>query len=191
MFSFGKNKTEARITGEFYVNAIHVMEGATALDDLPAQTAIAPERVTDNYVALPPREAFNIEYWLLEEAKLKRMPPEKELSREVALVVGASPGIGMTVAARLAQEGAHVIVADIREEAAEEVAEEVRRAFGREIAKGVQVDCTDRGSTHRMLRRAPVKMGASTCWFRPRPSFFHPTRRPGGSRTSSGSGLST
>src|ERR1700678_3543083 len=83
MFSFGKNKAEARITGEFYVNAIHVMEGSTALDDLPPQPGLPEGRVVNHYVALPPREAFNIEYWSLEEAKLRRMPPEKELSRKV------------------------------------------------------------------------------------------------------------
>ena len=86
MFSFGKSKTEARITGEFYVNAIHVMEGATALDgenapaSLPQAGAAAPHSaftMKHNYVALPPLEAFRIEYWALEEAKLRRQPPEK------------------------------------------------------------------------------------------------------------------
>jgi len=109
MFSFGRNKAEARITGEFYVNAIHVMEGATAfydethgdslnqLEPYIAQFTPRAQRPTvlDNYVALPLNEAFGIEYWLLEEAKLKRMPAEKELSRKVAVVLGASPGIGL------------------------------------------------------------------------------------------------
>jgi hypothetical protein len=83
LFSFGKNKPEARITAEFYTNAIHVMEGATALAEganVPLDRVIPQSggkdgfAVTDNYVALPPREAFNIEYWSLEEAKLRRMP---------------------------------------------------------------------------------------------------------------------
>ena len=102
MLSFGKSKTEARITGEFYLNAIHVMEGATALgggappDELPqaglgADTAAFA--VHANYVALPPSEAFRIEYWLLEEAKLRRQPPEKELSRW-SPCGGAGRGIG-------------------------------------------------------------------------------------------------
>ena len=117
MFSFGRNKAESRITGEFYVNAIHVMEGATALSDTqsggellePFIEKYAPSMqrpvVYNNYTALPLRESFNIEYWALEEAKLKRMPPEKELSRKVALIVGAGPGIGLEVADRLAREG--------------------------------------------------------------------------------------
>ncbi len=120
MFSFGRSKTEARITGEFYVNAIHVMEGATALDDdLPAQPGIPRPRKVDNYVALPPREAFNIEYWLLEEAKLKRCPRRRSLSRKIAVVIGASPGIGRAIAARLGEEGAHVVAADLAELAEE------------------------------------------------------------------------
>jgi len=159
MFSFGKNKPEARITGEFYVNAIHVMEGATALDDLPAQEGIPTDRVVDNYVALPPAEAFGIEYWLLEEAKLQRMPPEKELSRKVAVVVGASPGIGLSVANRLAKEGAHVVVADLREELALETAAAVQKNYGKEAAVGLSVDCTDRASVKAMLTRATLAFG--------------------------------
>jgi rhamnulose-1-phosphate aldolase/alcohol dehydrogenase len=159
MFSFGKNKSEARITSEFYVNAIHVMEGATVLCDLPAQSGIPVDRVVDNYVALPPREAFNIEYWLLEEAKLKRMPPEKELSRKIAVVVGASPGIGKTVAERLAKEGAHVVVTDINPDSAKTTAESLQKAFGKEIASSEQVDCTDRESVRRMLRAVVRQFG--------------------------------
>jgi rhamnose utilization protein RhaD (predicted bifunctional aldolase and dehydrogenase)/NAD(P)-dependent dehydrogenase (short-subunit alcohol dehydrogenase family) len=162
MFSFGRSKAEARITGEFYVNAIHVMEGATALGDAQSNAGLlepflaryTPEAQrpssVDNYVALPPREAFNIEYWQLEEAKLKRMPPEKELSRKVAVVVGASPGIGQTVAEKLAQEGAHVVVADIRRELAEQTASAVQGRFGKEVASSETVDCTDRESVRKM-----------------------------------------
>src|SRR6185312_7544141 len=116
-----KNKTESRTTSEFYVNAIHVMEGASALQsgDPPAtlpQSGPAADtsqfQVHSNYVALPLSEAFRIEYWALEEAKLRRQPPEKELSRQIALVVGGGSGIGREVA-RLASEcGAHVIIAD-------------------------------------------------------------------------------
>ena len=102
MFSFGKNKTEARIVGEFYTNAIHVIEGATLLSEgevsgtLP-QCGESMDPISfktySNYVALPPIEAFRIEYWAMEEAKLRRQPPEKELSRRIALVVGVgSPG---------------------------------------------------------------------------------------------------
>jgi rhamnose utilization protein RhaD (predicted bifunctional aldolase and dehydrogenase)/NAD(P)-dependent dehydrogenase (short-subunit alcohol dehydrogenase family) len=171
MFSFGRSKAEARITGEFYINAIHVMEGATALEDNQSGAGLLEpfiERYTpqaqrpsivDNYVALPPREAFNIEYWLLEEAKLKRMPPEKELSRKVAVVVGASPGIGQTVAERLAQEGAHVVVADIRPEMAEQTASAVQSRFGMEVAAAETVDCTDRGSVRKMLGSVVQRYG--------------------------------
>ncbi len=121
MFSFGKNKTEARITGEFYINAIGVMQGAGALGggvtcaDIPqAGPAAAAEQfsVHANYVALPPSEAFRIEYWKLEEAKIRRQPAEKELSRRIALVVGGGSGIGREVALLAAERGAHVVVAD-------------------------------------------------------------------------------
>jgi rhamnulose-1-phosphate aldolase/alcohol dehydrogenase len=160
MFSFGRSKTEARITGEFYVNAIHVMEGATALDDgLPAQPGISPDRVVDNYVALPPREAFNIEYWQLEEAKLRRLPPEKEMSRKVAVVIGVSPGIGRAIAARLAQEGAHIVAADLRADLAEEAAAELKTQQGTEVAHAETVDCTDRESVRRLLDAVALRYG--------------------------------
>src|SRR5262249_26866060 len=141
MFSFGKNKTEARLTGEFYINAIHVMEGATALSNgatpatLPqAGAAAATEafKVHCNYVALPLSEAFRIEYWALEEAKIRRQPPEKELSRQVALIVGGGSGIGREAALLAAQLGAHVAVADRDMAAAKQVAEEAKAIGGKE-----------------------------------------------------------
>src|SRR5579884_2580652 len=121
IFGFGKNKKEARITTEFFVNAIHVMEGASVLDGgkvehpLPqARTAEQSQQFSTlhNYVALPRSEAFRIEYWALEEAKLQRMPPEAEFSRKIMLVVGGGSGIGREVALLLARKGAHVVVAD-------------------------------------------------------------------------------
>jgi rhamnulose-1-phosphate aldolase/alcohol dehydrogenase len=152
LFSFGKTKTEARITAEFYVNAIHVMEGATALDgELPIQDGIEPSRIVDNYVSLPPREAFNIEYWLLEEAKLKRMPAEKDLSRKVAVLVGASPGIGHAVAERLLKEGAHLVIADINGELAANTAYEFANRFGRGVVVSESIDITDRASVQKAL----------------------------------------
>jgi rhamnulose-1-phosphate aldolase/alcohol dehydrogenase len=152
LFSFGKNKTEARITGEFYINAIHVMEGATALaGELPEQGGIEPSRIVDNYVALPPREAFNIEYWSLEEAKLQRMPPEKEMSRKVAILIGASPGIGHHVAELLLKNGAHLVVADVNAELAEKTAEEMRGKYGKEVVTSQAVNITDRASVRTML----------------------------------------
>ena len=153
MFSFGKSKTEARITGEFYVNAIHVMEGATALGSgepdsgapptaLPqAGTAAKTEAFATycNYVALPTSEAFRIEYWLLEEAKLRRQPPEKELSRKVAVIVGGGNGIGRAAALLAAQRGAITVAAD-RTSAKEavntaELAQEVRRQRSGHVAR--------------------------------------------------------
>ncbi len=140
MFSFGKNKTEARIIGEFYTNAIHVMEGASALgygvpeirsgDPVPqaGPAAAASEfSVCTNYVALPPSEAFRIEYWALEEAKVRRQPPEKELSRKIMLVVGGGSGIGREVARLAIERGAHVVVADRDTTGAERVVEELKK----------------------------------------------------------------
>jgi len=118
LFGFGKNKKEARITTEFFINAIHVMEGANALEDGPPQSPLPQARTAEqskeftqfhNYVALPRSEAFRIEYWALEEAKLQRMPPEAEFSRKIVLVIGAASGIGHEVAVLLAKKGAHVV----------------------------------------------------------------------------------
>ncbi len=179
MFSFGRSKAEARITGEFYINAIHVMEGATALNDLPPQPGLPTDRVMENYVALPPREAFNIEYWLLEEAKLKRLPPEKELSRKVAVVVGASPGIGQAVAERLAKEGAHVVVADINPELAQATAAGLQAAFGKEVAAAETVDCTDRASMRRMLESVARRYGGLDILVQVAATFFPPDAQTG------------
>ncbi len=101
MFTFAKNKQTARVASEFYINAINVMRGSEAISE---------------YTALSRQEAFNIEYWLLEEAKLKRQPPEKPLSRRVALITGAGGGIGKAIADKLAKEGANVVLSDISED---------------------------------------------------------------------------
>jgi rhamnose utilization protein RhaD (predicted bifunctional aldolase and dehydrogenase)/NAD(P)-dependent dehydrogenase (short-subunit alcohol dehydrogenase family) len=153
MFSFGKNKAEARITGEFYVNAIHVMEGAGHLDEGKCP-AILPQagpaadtsafRVHSNYVALPASEAFRIEYWALEEAKIRRQPAAKELSGRIVVVVGGASGIGREVVLMAAQRGAHVVVADRELEAAEKVASEAQRVAGRETAVATDIDIRDR-----------------------------------------------
>jgi rhamnose utilization protein RhaD (predicted bifunctional aldolase and dehydrogenase)/NAD(P)-dependent dehydrogenase (short-subunit alcohol dehydrogenase family) len=153
MFSFGKNKAESRITGEFYINAIHVMEGAGAMDEdkcppeLPQAGNAAPTSafaVHQNYVALPPSEAFRIEYWALEEAKIRRQPPEKELSRRIALVVGGASGIGREVVLLAAERGAHIVVADLSLEAAQKVADEAKAIGGKECAVATAIDIRKR-----------------------------------------------
>jgi rhamnose utilization protein RhaD (predicted bifunctional aldolase and dehydrogenase)/NAD(P)-dependent dehydrogenase (short-subunit alcohol dehydrogenase family) len=153
MFSFGKNKTEARITGEFYINAIGVMRGAGSLGanancpDIPQAgpaAAASAFKTHANYVALPASEAFRIEYWKLEEAKIRRQPPEKELSRRVALVVGGGSGIGREVALLAAERGAHVMVADRDLKGAEAVAEELKAILGKEAVGWTSIDIRDR-----------------------------------------------
>lgn len=153
MFSFGKNKTESRITGEFYTNAIGVMQGAGALGagvdckEIPqAGPAASADQFTvySNYVALPPSEAFRIEYWKLEEAKIRRQPAEKELSRRVALIVGGGSGIGREVALLAAERGAHVVIADRDVKGAEAVAEETKAIAGKEAVSWVSIDIRDR-----------------------------------------------
>jgi len=153
MFSFGKNKTEARITGEFYTNAIHVMEGASLLGDGEIEGALPqcgegfdPEsfKTFSNYVALPAIEAFRIEYWAMEEAKIRRQPPEKELSRRVVLVVGGGSGIGREVALEAAKRGAHVMVADRDRAACASVADELNDLTSPEFVEATGVDIRNR-----------------------------------------------
>jgi rhamnose utilization protein RhaD (predicted bifunctional aldolase and dehydrogenase)/NAD(P)-dependent dehydrogenase (short-subunit alcohol dehydrogenase family) len=168
MFSFGKNKSEARVTGEFYANAIHVMEGAVSLGSgapPPVLPQAGPAAKTEmfsvhsNYVALPPSEAFRIEYWALEEAKIRRQPPEKELSRRVILVVGGGNGVGRESALLAAQRGAHVVVADKDFDAAKSVAGEVLKVGGKETGTAVAIDIRDRASIQTALREALAAYG--------------------------------
>jgi rhamnose utilization protein RhaD (predicted bifunctional aldolase and dehydrogenase)/NAD(P)-dependent dehydrogenase (short-subunit alcohol dehydrogenase family) len=149
LFGFGKNKKEARITTEFFINAIHVMAGANALEDgdfthpLPqARTQAQSKEFTQfhNYVALPRSEAFRIEYWALEEAKLQRMPAESEFSRKIALVIGSASGIGREVALLLGRKGAHVVIADFDAEGATKVSNEVGRITSPEFVAATAVD---------------------------------------------------
>ena len=142
MIAWGKDKSESRVTAEFYTCAVEVMRGAEAMGQ---------------YIALPKQEAFDIEYWLLEEAKLKRKPPEKEMSRDIVVVIGAGNGIGKEAAHRLAKEGAHVVCADINEASAEATAKELTDIYGvgigvagtgisgcgRAIFSGVDITCRD------------------------------------------------
>jgi rhamnulose-1-phosphate aldolase/alcohol dehydrogenase len=118
MIAWGKNKSESRVTAEFYNCAIEVMRGAEAIDQ---------------YEAMDQQEAFDIEYWLLEEAKLKRMPPEKELDRQVIVIIGAGAGIGKATAHRVIKEGAHVVCVDLDEAAAKETANEIIAKYGEGI----------------------------------------------------------
>ena len=168
MFSFGKNKTEARITGEFYTNAIHVMEGASLLFDGEV-TGTLPQcgpandpasfKVFTNYVALPAIEAFRIEYWAMEEAKIRRQPAEKELSRRIALVVGGGSGIGREVALLAAARGAHVVVADRDEAAAARVVTELKAVTSAEFAAVAAVDVRNREAIAKALDATVAAFG--------------------------------
>ncbi len=168
MFSFGKNKTEARITGEFYANAIHVMEGASLLDEGTVDGHVpqcgagqdpAGFKVFSNYVALPLSEAFRIEYWALEEAKIRRQPPEKELSRRIAVIVGGGSGIGREAARLAAERGAHIVVADRDEAAAARVAEELKSVTSAEFVAVAGVDIRRRETITAALRAAVAAFG--------------------------------
>jgi len=149
LFGFGKNKKEARITTEFFINAIHVMTGANALEDgepphpLPQARHLENSKEFEqfhNYVALPRREAFRIEYWALEEAKLQRMPPEAEFSRKIALVVGGGNGVGREVALLLARKGAHVVVADLDAAAAQSTASDAANLASKDFIASTLLD---------------------------------------------------
>ena len=169
LFGFGKDKREARITSEFFVNAIHVMAGANALEDAdgkpgPAPQARRAEQAAEfksyrNYVALPRSEAFRIEYWALEEAKLERMPPEREFSRKIVVVVGGASGIGREVALGLAKRGAHVVVADLNGASAEAVAKEAAALSSPELVLGVPLDLSSRDSIAAAYRATVMKFG--------------------------------
>jgi rhamnulose-1-phosphate aldolase/alcohol dehydrogenase len=156
MIAWGKDKSESRVTAEFYNCAVEVMRGAEAIDE---------------YIALPQQEAFDIEYWLLEEAKLQRMPAEKELARQVICVVGAGSGIGKEVAHRIVKEGAHVVCVDLNKEAAEATAREITDKYGHGIgvagsgisgcgpAVGLSANITDRASIRQMLDEVALAYG--------------------------------
>jgi rhamnose utilization protein RhaD (predicted bifunctional aldolase and dehydrogenase)/NAD(P)-dependent dehydrogenase (short-subunit alcohol dehydrogenase family) len=169
VYGFGKDKREARITTEFFANAVHVMSGATALEDnadagsaLPqARTAEQARGFTSfhNYVALPRSEAFRIEYWALEEAKLQRMPPEREFSRKIALVIGGGSGIGRETALRLAQLGAHVVVADRDEALAGATWTDAQKLSSPEMGMAAPVNLSSRESIVAALRRSILAFG--------------------------------
>ncbi|MFE8945050.1 bifunctional aldolase/short-chain dehydrogenase [Streptomyces sp. NPDC007856] len=141
MFSFGKDKQTARVTGEFYVNAINVMRGAEAVS---------------TYAPIEESEKFRIEYWALEEAKLQRMPRPKPLATRVALVTGAGSGIGRAIAHRLVAEGACVVVADLNDESAQAVAEELG---GPDKAVAATVDVTSEEQIADAFKAAVLAFG--------------------------------
>jgi rhamnose utilization protein RhaD (predicted bifunctional aldolase and dehydrogenase)/NAD(P)-dependent dehydrogenase (short-subunit alcohol dehydrogenase family) len=169
LFGFGKDKREARITAEFFVNAIHVMAGANALEDGEGSAGAPPQarrpeqagefRSYRNYVALPRSEAFRIEYWALEEAKLQRMPPEREFSRQIVLVVGGGSGIGREVALQIARRGGHVIVADQNAAGAEAVANEAAALSSKEMVMSAALDLTSRDSIASALHATVERFG--------------------------------
>jgi rhamnulose-1-phosphate aldolase/alcohol dehydrogenase len=156
MIAWGKDKSESRVTAEFYNCAVEVMRGAEAID---------------KYIALPQQEAFDIEYWLLEEAKLKRMPAEKELARQVIVVIGAGSGIGKETAHRLVKEGAHIVSVDLNADAANATAKEIEAKYGVGIgvagtgisncgpAVGLAANITDRASIRKMLDEVALAYG--------------------------------
>lgn len=156
MIAWGKDKSESRVTAEFYNCAVEVMRGAEAID---------------HYIALPLQEAFDIEYWLLEEAKLKRMPAEKELARQVIIVIGAGSGIGKETAHRLVREGAHIVCVDLNAESANATAKEITDRYGPGIgvsgsgisgcgpAVGIACDITKRASIRAMLDQVSLAYG--------------------------------
>jgi rhamnose utilization protein RhaD (predicted bifunctional aldolase and dehydrogenase)/NAD(P)-dependent dehydrogenase (short-subunit alcohol dehydrogenase family) len=168
LFGFGKNKKEARITTEFFINAIHVMSGANALSSGDVAHSYPQARRADeskeftsfeNYVALPRAEAFRIEYWALEEAKLQRMPPEAEFSRKIVLVVGGGSGIGREVVLLLARKGAHVVVADMNEQAIKEVAAEAAKISSAHAVITTTVDISSAESVAAAAKAAVIEFG--------------------------------
>lgn len=168
LFGFGKNKREARITTEFFINAIHVMAGANALEDNGAPHPLPQARRAEqsqqfiqfhNYVALPRSEAFRIEYWALEEAKLQRMPAEAEFSRKIALVIGGASGIGREAALLLGRRGAHLVVADVDAEGASSVADELREIVPREFVAHTGVDLGSPASLGEAMKFTVAQFG--------------------------------
>ena len=144
MFTFAKDKQTARVAAEFYTNAINVMKGAEAISE---------------YTSLPRQEAFNIEYWLLEEAKLQRMPKPKSLSGRVALVTGSAGGIGKAIAKKFAEEGACVIINDINEERLQTAMDEFVKLFGKDTAASVVMDVTNNDTIEKALAATAIAFG--------------------------------
>lgn len=144
MITFAKDKATARISGEFYVNAINVMRGSSAVS---------------TYMGLPEQEAFDIEYWLLEEAKLTRMPKPKALAGKVAIVTGGAGGIGAATAARLLADGACVMLADIDAAALKDTSEGLAERFTGDMVRTVEMNVTDEAAVAAAYARIAVEFG--------------------------------
>ncbi|HVW14700.1 MAG TPA: bifunctional aldolase/short-chain dehydrogenase [Mucilaginibacter sp.] len=144
MFTFAKDKQTARVAAEFYINAINVMKGAEAISE---------------YTSLPRQEAFDIEYWLLEEAKLQRMPKPKALSGRIALITGSAGGIGKAIAKKFVEEGAVVILNDMNEERLAGAGEEFKKQFGKDAYTTAKLDVTDTEQINEALETAALAFG--------------------------------
>jgi len=144
LFSFAKDKQTARVASEFYINAINVMKGAEAIS---------------SYTSLPRQEAFNIEYWLLEEAKLQRMPKPKALSGRIALVTGSGGGIGKAIAKKFASEGACVILSDNHAQRLEEAKQEFIGLFGKDMVSACLLDVTNATTIQATAKQAALSFG--------------------------------
>jgi rhamnulose-1-phosphate aldolase/alcohol dehydrogenase len=144
MFTFAKNKQTARVAAEFYINAINVMRGAEAISE---------------YTSLPRQEAFDIEYWLLEEAKLQRMPKPKSLSGRIALITGSAGGIGKAIAKKFAEEGACIILSDNNAERLESTKEEFKTQFGSDAFVADVLDVTDVNTIDKTFQTAVLAFG--------------------------------
>jgi rhamnulose-1-phosphate aldolase/alcohol dehydrogenase len=144
MFTFAKNKQTARVAGEFYINAINVMRGAEAISE---------------YTSLPRQEAFDIEYWLLEEAKLQRMPKPKSLSGRIALITGSAGGIGKAIAKKFAEEGACIILSDNNAERLESTKEEFKTQFGSDAFVANVLDVTNVNTIDKTFQTAALAFG--------------------------------
>ena len=146
MFTFAKDKTMARLASEYYTNAVNVMKGAEAVSE---------------YTSLPRQEAFDIEYWLLEEAKLQRMPKPKALSGRIAVITGSAGGIGKAIAKKFAEEGACVVINDINEERLAGATADFTKAFGKDAVSSTLLNVTDEKSTELALDAACLAFGGA------------------------------
>ena len=144
MLSFAKDKATARVAAEFYINAINVMRGASGVSA---------------YQGLPEQEAFNIEYWLLEEAKLSRMPKPKSLAGRVAFITGGAGGIGSAIASKLLSEGACVVLADIDQASLDEVTAGFAKTYGKDNVRGVKMDVTSEDAVITAMNETALAYG--------------------------------